>query len=157
MAGARGCFNCGGCAWCFCVVAVVVSPSCALCADACTYSSPLFFSPLLCRRLWCGADGDRDFLFFFYNLLYIDRAQSKLLSKIHIVCIVQLDTRLQTVQRRAHLLGKQISFCSDQMTSRESLTRAFLPCDSPLISYNCKSACVFSSHSIRSRVGLRDC
>ena len=47
MAGARGCFNCGGCAWCFCVVAAVVSPSRALCADACTYSSPLFFPPFL--------------------------------------------------------------------------------------------------------------
>lgn len=138
MAGARGCFNCGGCAWCFCVVAVVVSPSRALCADACTYS-PLFFPPF--RRLWCGADGDRDFLFFFYKLLYIDRAQSKLLSKIHFrvhrnsSCSCQkhqLDTRLQTAQRRAHPLGKKTFFYSDQMTpSRESLTRAFLSCAPP--------------------------
>ena len=58
MAGARGCFNCGGCAWCFCVVAVVMSPSRALCADACTYSPLPSFS---CCRPWCGADGDRDF------------------------------------------------------------------------------------------------
>ncbi|KAH9038175.1 hypothetical protein EDB85DRAFT_1933884 [Lactarius pseudohatsudake] len=69
MAGARGCFNCGGCAWCFrVVVVVVVSPSRASCTDAaCTYASPtpslLSFSltPLFsfsCRA-WCGADGDR--------------------------------------------------------------------------------------------------
>jgi hypothetical protein len=121
MAGARGCFNCGGCAWCFCVVAVVVSPSRALCADACTYSSPLFFSPFLVVVYGAVLTGTAAFFFFFfYKLLYIDRAQSKLLSKIHVVCIVtrrvhvkninQLDTRLQTAQRRAHPLGKKNIF-----------------------------------------------
>jgi hypothetical protein len=86
MAGARGCFNCGGCAWCFCVVAVVVSPSRALCADACTYS-PLFFPPFLVVVYGAVLTGTATFFpFFFYKLLYIDRAQSKLLSKIHVSC-----------------------------------------------------------------------
>ncbi|KAI0261398.1 hypothetical protein BC834DRAFT_479244 [Gloeopeniophorella convolvens] len=64
MSGARGCFNCGGCAWCFRVVVVAVAPSSrALCADACTYSFPPL-SPSRFRlpcRAWCGADGDRVF------------------------------------------------------------------------------------------------
>ena len=127
MAGARGCFNCGGCAWCFCVVAVVMSPSRALCADACTYSSPFSFLPSFsCRRLWCGADGDRDFSFF-YKLLYIGRAQSKLLSKIHVVCIVTRHARVKNTSwtpgcklpkgGHTHLVKKTIHFCSDQMIS----------------------------------------
>ena len=87
MAGARGCFNCGGCAWCFCVVAVVVSPSRALCADACTYSSPLSFPPFLVVVYGAVLTGTAT-SFFSYKLLYIDRAQSKLLWKIHVVCIV---------------------------------------------------------------------
>jgi hypothetical protein len=50
---------------------------------------PLFIPPFLV--VICGAvlTGTATFLFFFfYKLLYIDRAQSKLLSKIHFVCIV---------------------------------------------------------------------
>ncbi|KAH9170433.1 hypothetical protein EDB89DRAFT_1978115 [Lactarius sanguifluus] len=98
MAGARGCFNCGGCAWCFrVVVAVVVSPSRASCTDAaCTYPSPtpslLSFSltPLFffsCRA-WCGADGDR---VFFIHCIHIGPAQSKIhcpKKKCMVVCIV---------------------------------------------------------------------
>jgi hypothetical protein len=70
MAGARGCFNCGGCAWCFRVVVVVVSPSRASCTDAaCTYlstthppfSPSLLFPFLFYCRAWSGADGDRVF------------------------------------------------------------------------------------------------
>jgi hypothetical protein len=87
MAGARGCFNCGGCAWCFCVVTVVVSP----CVQTHVPTPPLFPPSFSCRP-WCGADGDRD---FFFKLLYIDRAQSKLLSKIHVVCIVTECVRVE--------------------------------------------------------------
>ena len=68
----------------------------------------------------------------------------------------QLDTRLRTAQRRVHPHGKKKHpFCSDQMTpSRESLTRAFLSCATPLISYNCESAVFSFSSPPRSRVGF---
>ena len=165
MAGARGCFNCGGCAWCFCVVAVVVSLSRALCADPCTYSSPSFLPFFSCRRPWCGADGDRDFLFFFFLQIAIHRPGT-IKIVIENPCRVhrnrswcqnhQLDTRLRTAQRRVHPHGKKKHpFCSDQMTpSRESLTRAFLSCATPLISYNCESAVFSFSSPPRSRVGF---
>ena len=106
----------GGCPWMFQLWRLCVVFLCcycrrvAVCADACTYS-PL---PPSFSRPWCGADGDRDF--FFYKLLYIDRAQSKLLSKNHVVCIVfvskkQSDIRLRTAQRREHQLGKDYPSC----------------------------------------------
>jgi hypothetical protein len=104
---------------------------------------PSFLPSFSCRRLWCGADGDRNFLFFFYKLLYIDRAQSKLLSKIHVVCIVTRHVHVKNTSwtpgcklpkgGHTHLVKKHI-FCSDQMTpSRESLTRTFLSCAPPLL------------------------
>jgi hypothetical protein len=102
MAGARGCFNCGGCAWCFCVATVVVSP----CVQT-HVPTPLFPPPFLVH----GAVLTGTANFFFYKLLYIDRAQSKLLSKNNVVCIMfvskkQSDIRLRTAQRRGHQLGK---------------------------------------------------
>src|SRR6266849_2275940 len=116
---------------------------------------PTFLPFFSRRRLWCGADGDRDFLFFIQIAIH---RPGTIKIVIENPCRVhrnpscscqkrQLDTRLQTAQRRAHPLGKKYPFCSDQMIpSRESLTRTFfhlLLC-APLISYNCESACVFS-------------
>jgi len=126
--------------------------------------TPPSFLPFSCRLLWCGADGDRDFLFFSYKLLYIDGAQSKLLSKIHVVCIVIRRVHVKNTSwtpgcklpkgGHTHLVKKH-QFCFDQMTpSRELLTRAFLSC--AFVSYNCESACIFSFSSHRSR-GFRDC
>ncbi len=139
MAGARGCFNCGGCAWCFCVVAAVVSSSRALCADACTYSH-LFPPPFLVVVHGAVLTGTATFLFF-YELLYIDRAQSKLLSKIHVVCIVTGRVRVENTSRTpgcelpegGHTYLVKSSY-SDQMTpSCESLTRAILSCACSLL------------------------
>jgi Zinc knuckle len=118
MAGARGCFNCGGCAWCFCVVTVVVSP----CVQT-HVPTPLF--PPSFSRPWCGADGDRDLL------LYIDRAQSNCYRKTMLCASCscrkkQSDTRLRTAQRRGHPLGNDYPSCSDQMTRSRGLLTRFL-------------------------------
>jgi Zinc knuckle len=147
MAGARGCFNCGGCAWRFRVVAR------ALCADACTYSPP-FLSSLSCR-LCCGADGDR---VSFYTLLHVDRAQSKLLPNPFRVLrnpcrVKQLDTRLRIAPRRAHLPGKRSppplrSDDPDRVNDSRVSSRA------PVISYNCKYCDFFSLISLLSRVAF---
>ena len=124
MAGARGCFNCGGCAWCFRVV-VVVSPSRASCTDAaCTYlspissrpphsNSPLSFSFLVVRGAVLTGTA---FSFFFIHCIHIDPAQSKFIvqkKKMHRrdahVDRCQLGTRPQIALRLAHLLGKHLS------------------------------------------------
>jgi hypothetical protein len=86
-----------------------------LCVQTHVPTPPLFSSPPF---LVHGAvlTGTATF-FFFHTLLYIDRAQSKLLSN-HVVCIVsecagvdkQSDTRLQTARRRGHPLGKNLPF-----------------------------------------------
>ena len=118
MAGARGCFNCGGCAWCFRVV--VVSLSRASCTDAaCTYVSPSYRpSPFLLFscRVWCGADGDRVF-FYTLHTYRPDNQNSLSKKKMHRrddspdshVGRCQSDTRPQTALRLAHPLGKHLS------------------------------------------------
>jgi hypothetical protein len=161
MAGARGCFNCGGCAWCFCVVAVVVSPSRALCADACTYS-PLFFPPFLVVVYGAVLTGTAT---LFLQIAIHRPGTIKIVienpCRVHRNCPVRVKNTSWTPGsklpqgRHTHLV-KKYPFSSDQMTSsRESLTRAFLV--RLLISYNCESACVFSFTSLRSRVGFGDC
>lgn len=122
MAGARGCFNCGGCAWCFCVVTVVVSP----CVQT-HVPTPLF--PPSFSRPWCGADGDRDF--FFINC-YTSTGHNQIVIEkpccVHRVRVEknQSDTRLRTAQRRGHPLGKDYPSCSDQMTRSRGLLTPLL-------------------------------
>src|ERR1700761_3132000 len=102
MAGARGCFNCGGCAWWLRVVVVaVVSPSRASCTDAaCTYVfpphppflphslTPLFFFSFLVVR---GAVLTGTASSFFLYIAYISTRHNQ---KIHcsqncmVVCIM---------------------------------------------------------------------
>jgi Zinc knuckle len=120
-----------------------VAVACPVCRRM--YLLPPFLPSFSCRRLWCGADGDRGFLFFFFTNCYTSTGHNqncyrKSMSRVHRnpSCSCQkhqLDTRLQTAQRRAHPLGKKNRpFCSDQMTPlRESLTRAFLSCMPPLL------------------------
>src|SRR6266567_3477571 len=116
MAGARGCFNCGGCAWCFCVVAVVVSSSRALCTDACTYTSPLFFPPFLVVVYDAVLTGTATSFFFFLQIAIHRPGTIKIVignpCRVHRnpSCSCQknqLDTRLQTAPRRVHPLGKK--------------------------------------------------
>ncbi|KAI9451299.1 hypothetical protein BJY52DRAFT_1298311 [Lactarius psammicola] len=84
MAGARGCFNCGGCAWCFrVVVVVVVSPSRASCTDAaCTYVSPTLsllsssLTPLFSFLVVCGAVLTGTASFFLY-IAYISARRNQ--------------------------------------------------------------------------------
>lgn len=144
MAGARGCFNCGGCAWCFRVV-VVACRRRVPCVQTHVPTHPFPFPPpFLSYHPWCGADGDR---VFFYTLLYIDRAQSKLLSnpfRVHpiVTCVV---------------LNSRTPGCELPKGGHTNLVNAFLLIRSldrvnnsrvswcvHLVSYNCES-CVFSS------------
>lgn len=146
----------------------VLLPSRALCADACTYSSPLFFPSFLVVVNGAVLTGTATSFFFFFFLQIAIHRPGTIKTVIENPCRVhrnsscscqkhQLDTRLQTAQRRVHPLGKKHPFCSDQMTpSCESLTRAFLSWAPPLISYNCESACAFSFSSLRT-CQLRDC
>ncbi len=122
---------------CCCRCRVVVA--CPVCRRM--YLLPSFSPSFSCRRPWCGADGDRDFSFFFYELLYTARAQSKLLSKIHVVCIVTGRVRVENTSRTpgcelpegGHTYLVKSSY-SDQMTpSCESLTRAILSCACSLL------------------------
>jgi hypothetical protein len=101
---------------------------------------PSFLPSFSCRRLWCGADGGRDFLFFFFTNCYTSTGHNQKIYRKSMSCAScscqnhQLDTRLQTAQRRVHPHGKNHPFCSDQMTpSRESLTRIFLSCATPIL------------------------
>ncbi|KIJ59689.1 hypothetical protein HYDPIDRAFT_100253 [Hydnomerulius pinastri MD-312] len=71
MSGARGCFNCGGCAWCFRVVRfafpsisfVIRTKDLPTIAMAITH---LFYLHLLIFCVLCGADVDRCVLFAFH-------------------------------------------------------------------------------------------
>ena len=83
MAGARGCFNCGGCAWCFRVdcrrffVRFVFAVACLRVQTQQHIPYPLSFPPFFLFFFflfaWCGADGDR--VFSFIHCIYIDPAQ----------------------------------------------------------------------------------
>jgi len=150
MAGARGCFNCGGCAWRFRVVAR------ALCADACTYSPPLL-SSFSCR-LCCGADGDR--VFFFIHC-YMSTARNQKCYPTHSVCFV---TRVMSsswtpgceLPKGGHTnLVNDLSFPSDQMTIDRVNGSRVSSC-APFVSYNCESRDFFEAVSCLavSRSGL---
>jgi hypothetical protein len=90
------------------------------CADACTYTSlppsPPFFLPVLsfsCVHV-AVLTGTASF-FFFIHCIYFDPTQSKSLFNLlrvprNLCGVIQSDIRLQTVQRLAHLHGKQPLF-----------------------------------------------
>ena len=72
-------------------VSVLLPSSCrhrVPCVQTHVPTPPLFSSLLFFVVVYGAVLTGTAIFFFFYNLLYIDRAQSKLLSKIHIVCIV---------------------------------------------------------------------
>ncbi len=148
MAGARGCFNCGGCAWCFRVVVVVVVA--VVDVVAClvyrrsmylplpdpSLTPPPFFFFFSCR-MSCGADGGPRSLYNHCITHIENRHEKNLLCPLSIHC--QLDTRLQTAPRRAHLLGKHRSILFP------SISRVFKY--SSKTDTNPRSKTVLSSHS----------
>ena len=104
---------------------------------------PFFSSLFSCRRLWCGADGDRDFLFFFFTNCYTSTGRNQNYCRKTMSCASfrRVDVKNTSwtpgckLPKGGHTyLVKKHSFCSNQMTpSRESLTRAFLSCAPPLL------------------------
>ncbi|KAF8420969.1 hypothetical protein L210DRAFT_3573777 [Boletus edulis BED1] len=73
MSGARGCFNCGGCAWRFRVVRLAFSPVTLVVGDedhvylAISPTPPSILSTLSC--VLSGADVDRCVLFFAFHIV----------------------------------------------------------------------------------------
>jgi len=150
MAGARGCFNCGGCAWCFRVVALVVSPSRALCADACTYHLPSSFFFVVRGEVLTGTAS------FFYTFLYIDRAESNY-CPIHSVCVVSRvlsnswTPGCKLPKGRNAYLVNVVSFRSDP---RSRVNDSRLSSCVHLVSYNCESYNFFFAHFLGGHVGF---
>jgi hypothetical protein len=133
MAGARGCFNCGGCAWRFRVVAR------ALCADACTYSPPLHLLSLVVYVAVLTGTAS----FFSYIATCRPRAIKKCYST-HSVCFV---TRVMSsswtpgceLPKGGHTnLVNDLSLPSDQMTI-DCVNGSRVSSCAPLVSYNCES------------------
>jgi hypothetical protein len=114
MAGARGCFNCGGCASCFRVVVV----SYFVCRHMYLYlpsPPPLFFFSLSLVVRVAVLTGTASF-FFFYTLHIYRSGTIKIIIQTIDRCVymvflsrrvIQSDTRLQTAQRLALLHGKE--------------------------------------------------
>ena len=115
----------GWCPWMFqlwrlCVVFLCCCRRVAVACPVCRrmYLLPPFLPSFPCRRLWCGADGDRYFLFFLQIAIHRPGAIKIVIEnpcRVHHnpSCSCQkhqLDTRLQTAQRRARPLGKKTFF-----------------------------------------------
>lgn len=62
-----------------------VAVACPVCRRM--YLLPSFLPFFSCRRLWCGADGDRCFLFFLQIAIHRP-GTIKIVIEIHVVCIV---------------------------------------------------------------------
>jgi hypothetical protein len=101
----------------------VLSLLCTLCADTCTYTSPLLSSPpppfffLLFLVVYVAVlTGTASFFFFFHTLHIYRPGTIKIIIQTIDRCVymvflsrrvIQSDTRLQTAQRLALLHGKE--------------------------------------------------
>lgn len=117
MSGGRGCFNCGGCAWCFlcCFVDIYSIQRPKSCCSqsvtdlggspyarrklAFTFCLPTFF---FCVRV-CGADVDRYLVLFPLFIFYIDIAMSADMwayVKCHLTLAIQPHPLHQCLENR---------------------------------------------------------
>jgi hypothetical protein len=134
MAGARGCFNCGGCAWCFCVVVVRVAVACLVYRRSMYLPLPPFLPPFFSFLFLFVRGAVLTGTASFFHTLHTYRrhnqkknslSQKILHRRVHRISLGadlgrQMDTRPQTVPKRAHLPGKR-PFSTDHDGSRETI------------------------------------